>query len=621
MAGRRSRFAKPQTVKVPGVLGTFKVPNTGLTAEYVLTYATLDNGTTAHGQLLDLLAPVREVFRLEELSFDHLLQRDLDDFRVSTQMVPYLLGQGSWDAEGRNPAGPRFFPPIVAVIVPVDAGTKIKDYYPEREDKDVTETDLKMRITSFGDVFTVERDISESGQLAQAPVDLSIHPSKAKLVIVDGQHRAMAMLATYRSALNKWGGSGVGDEFRYFYEQEVELGQEELMQLQLPVCIVYFPELTEAKGAQIKKETLTDACRKVFLDVNKSARHPSKSRQTLLDDTDVAALLTRQVFNMIQKDSKNSPLKLHHTEYDNPHDRIVMIRPFALTDVNTIFTIISHVYFDEDELIRDPMRNPSTGTRQPNNVRLRQELRVEDIFTDDDLKRLKIQNTDIKRYDYPKQAEQHLRDSFGEAWGRVILATYTKLYPFAKHSEAVEATLKSHRPYIGETKIAEVALVGGQGLRHALENLQSRDRELRHSRGTMTNAEKAWKALITIEDDFKKQRAKLYLKLRKDPTQAQIDKVTRLFDGFRSNAFQTGLFMAFACLKDRLDLTGPQFVAQADKWVERINTKFKNDVRVRDVLFDHSDQRSLRHLYKPRGGLIPRDWPFFRYVIFELLGK
>lgn len=79
--------------------------------------------------------------------------------------------------------------------------------------------------------------------------------------------------------------------------------------------------------------------------------------------------------------------------------------------------------------------------------------------------------------------------------------------------------------------------------------------------------------------------------------------------------------MAFACLKDRLDLVENQFVTQADKWIERINTKFKNDARVRDVLFDHSDQRSLRHLYKPRGGLIPRDWPFFRYVIFELLGK
>ena len=91
---RRSKSPEVSTIDVQGVLGTFKVPNANLTVEYLLTFASLD-GDTPNGQLLNLLVPVREVFDLDDLDFDHLLQRDLDDFRVSEEMLPYLLGERS----------------------------------------------------------------------------------------------------------------------------------------------------------------------------------------------------------------------------------------------------------------------------------------------------------------------------------------------------------------------------------------------------------------------------------------------------------------------------------------------------------------------------------------------
>jgi hypothetical protein len=34
-----------------------------------------------------------EIFKIEELTFDELLQRDLDDSRVAHDLIPYLLGE------------------------------------------------------------------------------------------------------------------------------------------------------------------------------------------------------------------------------------------------------------------------------------------------------------------------------------------------------------------------------------------------------------------------------------------------------------------------------------------------------------------------------------------------
>ena len=602
---RRSNYGKPPTIDVQGVLGNFKVPDADLTVEYILTYSPLDGGQTENGQLLELLVPVREAFDLQDLDFDQLLQRDLDDFRVSEEMVPYILGKTSSD--------PRFFPPIVAVIVPMD-GKHMAELYPQRTETYEEDQGIRLKVFNYGDVFSVKQEEGQDGQLAQSPVDLCIHQTKAKLVIVDGQHRAMAMLATYRSALNRWQGS----PFQHFY-QEVTLDIAELRQIHLPVCIAYFPELTANKQNSTDKH-LTRACRKVFLDVNRSARHPSEARQILLDDTDLVACFTRHLFNMVKDKAKTSPLQLYHTEYDNPRDRVSIVRPFALTDVYTLFSIVRSVLLLNDERIRNPMSSSSSGRPPQNNLRLQRELNLENALTEEDKVLLGIEIPDIRQNNYPRASEQKLRECFAEMWGQVIIDSLTKLYPFSVHIDAVKIALEENDPYVGVDQIAYTALVEGQGLRHTLNQQQQRDREIRQS-GEESNAQKAWKALSKIEENFEKHRARLYLKLNQDPTPEEIQKVNRLFTCFRSSAFQNGLFMAFAYLKDKMDLDDKKkFAEHVNKWINRINReKFQKIDGIRTTLFDHSNSKSLRYIYKPTGGLTPSDWPFFRYLILELL--
>src|SRR5690349_10228487 len=99
-----------------GSYGEFSVGAGGsqIRAQYLLTK--IRPGQQGHweNQLASHMAPWREIFQIEELSFDELIQRDLDDSRVAHDLIPYLLGETGQHA--------RFFPPILAVLVPKREG-------------------------------------------------------------------------------------------------------------------------------------------------------------------------------------------------------------------------------------------------------------------------------------------------------------------------------------------------------------------------------------------------------------------------------------------------------------------------------------------------------------------
>ena len=66
---------------------------------------------------------------------------------------------------------------------------------------------------------------------------------------------------------------------------------------------------------------------------------------------------------------------------------------------------------------------------------------------------------------------------FNDTWGQVVVTALEKLYPYLTHIEAVDAILKEHEPYTGVNQIAYTTLVEGQGLRHALNQQQQRDKD------------------------------------------------------------------------------------------------------------------------------------------------
>jgi hypothetical protein len=100
-----------------GTIGSFRIGARGsqqnsLEVKYLLTYVGLNFATASNDALLTNLAPVREIFDFNSLDFDEIMQRDIDDARVSSELVPYILDEQSTDLI-------KLFPPIVVVVLPL----------------------------------------------------------------------------------------------------------------------------------------------------------------------------------------------------------------------------------------------------------------------------------------------------------------------------------------------------------------------------------------------------------------------------------------------------------------------------------------------------------------------
>ena len=271
-----------QKTPVFGSFGEFTIGDSSntLRARYLLTKIRPGNDGTWECELASQMRPWREVFNVEELSFDELLQRDLDDSRVAHDLIPYLLG------ESGNRA--KFFPPILAVIVPrKQVGSGIEDFYPARETQSSS-------VEHYGNLFDFERIEwdDEPTPLAR----LNYNRQRAAFIIVDGQHRAMAVLALHRQLNDNWGDNA----FASYYEH-IEVTPEQVKSIELPTCIIYFPDLHDDNSLPREQGIdLSSVCREIFLVVNRSAKHVSEARELLLDDEDIPARLMRRTLSTLK---------------------------------------------------------------------------------------------------------------------------------------------------------------------------------------------------------------------------------------------------------------------------------------------------------------------------------
>ncbi|TOA27751.1 hypothetical protein, partial [Vibrio parahaemolyticus] len=101
-----------------GSVGSFKVGKSdssmSLDVKYLLTTVGLNFNQGSDDKLLKELAPVREIFNFKDLDFDEIMQRDIDDARVSSELIPYILDNSQTGLI-------KFFPPIVVVALPLES--------------------------------------------------------------------------------------------------------------------------------------------------------------------------------------------------------------------------------------------------------------------------------------------------------------------------------------------------------------------------------------------------------------------------------------------------------------------------------------------------------------------
>jgi hypothetical protein len=650
--------ASALNLTLEGSVGSFRVGRQGgdqrtVEVKYFLTHIGLNFVRGSNEELLRHLAPVREIFPTSDLEFDEIMQRDIDDARVSSELIPYLLDQRSRDLV-------KLFPPIIVVVLPVRQ-------YENRPDELYAQVTIEKKTVDGRDchivrsgavgqeMFQFEQPILGDRILEHDLTRLKLNTNRCKLVIVDGQHRAMALLAIYRNLKQDW-----ADErrapYKDFYEEWTPhfIREFALDAISLPVMFCTFPELdiNYQGDYNIKR-----AARSIFLTLNKTARKVSESRNRLLDDNDLIAHFLRDTLSHVKQKDIRSPrsLRIFNVELDQAANRVKIESPIAVTGVNHIYYLIEHLVLnkgDEDVNGAKPRagkfyKRKEFGTyggfeRLDGRNVLGADVAdstFRDVYSSDAGEKLAKQfqmrfgHTIVKMFEDSEFYEAHCSASL---WleQRLLEQGNPKLRPILFEGQGLGRVFATHREYL-RLKLKDGAF-GPES-----QNIKEIDTRLQ---GTQRQVEE-------YIADFQKTRAERYFSYNGERSALKVDsstfhpKVIGFVNDLYENVFTTGAFQAAliagffgevervnrdrAC-KDEppvdvepmyanyLEAINNFFVPRKLSDFKRLVSVFAGDLegQPRDWQLTHSSCTFRQVVY--RGEMQPDQWPKFKYLLLEI---
>lgn len=607
---------------VRGTWGSFATPAGRV--EYIMTKARLGDETSDPERLLTKsLAPVREVMDAEDLDFNQLLQRDLDDHRVATNLIPYLLRPRA--------TGPAFFPPIVAVLLPF----KNKRPYelPPLGDEEFIATDDGNWIqATAGEAMRVRRLATPDRKLHPVSVgELHWNEAHTRLVVIDGQHRAMALLAIERTLSRTWDQSG-GERFKSFYEvpvqRELKLSQKQnngtldLSHIEVPVVVCWFPD-----HAGPKRDP-HGVARKLFVDVNKEARQPSESRLILLSDGELQKVLTRSLLNELRSKSNSRFMPLYVVEYDNPETKTTQsARWSAMTNIHLLQMVVERCIFGPPKYLQKV--DLTFGGRESDTERdafMRGQLAISSLFPapvrDGEFTYF---TNEIGNTTFPLGRVDEITERFKESWGTAILTLLSDVVHYQAHSQALTYIKEQWAPGDILARLAHDALFGGVGVYWTLRDSSEHFKHESSLPGmspyrTKPDIVKAWDYLQEKQGSFERQRAKaLFHTESADAVRRSIDIYTMM----NTHACQLGMMLTMGSLwklhvKGRNLTDIPAFAsALATAW-----NAFFLQSEWQGRAYDRRRVFAKRGVTHPLNAIASMDTPqavYFRYFWLEIL--
>jgi hypothetical protein len=599
--------------QIYGTWGCFKTPS-GM-VHFLETKARIGAASKdLEKRLTNFLRPVREILPTLDMDFNQLLQRDLDDHRVATSLVPYILDM--------HCSGPAFFPPIVAAVLPFE-GKYPKSHFPSVEEVSRTkDSRAPWKGYRFGSAFQFERmqDPNTDDDYDIKLGRLSWNPEEARFVVIDGQHRAMALLAIDRTINNSWSESG--EQYRYFYEREIEKilstkSDEErknlFENLEFPVTILWFPDCNKL-GADHHQ-----AARRLFVDVNKNARTPSESRLVLLSDTELLSIFTRRILNELRSTQDTAPI--YCVEYDHPgRDQTAYSKWSVISNVITIRDCINRSIFGPEKYIKSV--NINFWGRESEFDRahfMRETLSIGEGIgeTEDDIKREEITNDN-----FPPTKLDFLSNQVMRGWGEFIVKMLSDLLPFKIHAEVLEDMRKDWATADSTDRLAKNAIFEGVGMfwtiRDSFQHWERQNnirKELKKNILDKTEIVKTWDVIEIKKKDFEERRAKKYLGKSDVNT---IKEANSAFDSFSTNACQVGLVLAARTIVWRMDISINKLMYFNRAFIAAVNRGLEGGPK------SHNGRRTIfwtGHT-DPLNRIPKLDSPFavyFRYFWLELM--
>ena len=581
------------------------------------------------------------------------MQRDIDDARVSSELVPYLLDRKSGDLV-------KLFPPVVVVVMPVEPNAnRPAGLYPAVSTGEFESGGINTRFVRSGaigqEVFEFDQPFQAGKLYEHDLVRLKLNTNRCRLVIVDGQHRAMALLALYRNMKQDWDDSNKAP-YKDYYEEWTPnyIRTFEISNISLPIMFCTFPALDVDYDGQydVKK-----AARSIFLTLNKTARQVSASRNRLLDDNDLVALFLRETLSSIkQLDDVHSAnaLRIHNVELDQTHDRVKLDSSIALSGVNHIYYMIEHILLNKQEDVIGA--KPRAG-----NYYLRRDLTVFGAMRRLDGPNLlgdEVART-TERFYYTAAAGEVLAKEFQKRFGVLIVQALQVFQPYEAHSSAV-IWLDEQLRAQANTKVRPI-LFEGQGISITFENHRTKLADKIKEKEFGAEAPKLQEILNRLnatqklvgefEGKLRLERANRFLaavsdkKSLRDSDQKLYPKVvefvTGLFDNILTTvAFQTALVGGFFGELERANIEHEKLGSPL------IPIQAAFDVFIADIngFFRPSSSREFRRLVEVfqgtlgeeigewkitpsvstfrqvvyRGEMQPAQWPKYKYLLLEL---
>jgi hypothetical protein len=644
-------------LSLSGSVGSFNVgagrpSQHSLEVKYFLTHVGLHFSYGSNEKVLSHLAPVREIFDFEQLDFDEIMQRDIDDARVSGELVPYLLDAKSTDLI-------KLFPPIIVVVLPVterenrpaDLYPKV-DYVPVPPSEEVEHERKFLRAGVVGqEVFQFEQPVVDGQTEPHDLVRFRLNTHKTRLVIVDGQHRAMALLALYRNLKDEWSDEKRAPFKEYYAEwTPAYIQQFNLSQINLPVMFCTFPGLCEGYSGDLN---LKKAARAIFLTLNKTARKVSNSRNILLDDNDLIALFLRRTLSVVKAKDARSPrsLRIFHVELDQFEDRIKIKSPIAVTGVNHIYYLVEHLLLNKgDEDVNGAKPRSGKFYKRKDLSRVMERL--------DARERLGVAVADATTRDiFTAAVGEQLGHAFYDKYGSYVVRLFEGFDPYEIHNRSV-LDLENRLEALEDRKLRPI-LFEGQGIgrvfeahrENVAEKLKFGDFEtdVPEIKSLLRRLDGTAERIRNVIEGFRTDRATSFLakvsekgRLR-DDSKAYDPKIVRLLSEIYDNifctvAFQTAVICGFFGEIERSNREirkrgkGEVDVAQSfEEYVSQLSiffvptsyAQFKKLVRLfvgemDEVTFKVAPSKYTFRAVVYRGEMQPDQWPKYKYLLLEL---
>ena len=534
-------------IEIQGCLYNFETPNSKLKIKYFQSAVgrEIPNGL----EFLKYLKPVRELLPSSKIKdIRQLVQRELDDVRIIKSMVPYLLN----DKGMHGDSGIAFFPSVLGVIMPKDYLNSLEEPYPKKnKDKEVREDNFKIDYYESESFNWSVKSYYDSGNNPISFASLTLDRETCDVVIIDGQHRINAFraacesLSTDNSVIKQVYGSCQK------YKNSVKVN--------LPITLIWFEPQDDTQDFDISPEIIS---RKLFIDVNSSARSIATSRRILLDDRSPVNLLTNQFYSLIAKEYGFSldEFSLAQLGFDVPNE-VSQQSTFNSMPISYITTPERIKYIFHSFFIRSKSYSIRLGKKSLEARLLKYSASIsKEVTSNNELKEMLPNSSDISislftdEYEEKEilfvsddllpdgQTKQELvRDEFSEQYFECFYKLFGEFGYFKQYLgflSLYNKELSNHNDLDKKETWISVFLEG-KSLFYALKN-KTQDQNKYSSE------------LTKIEDEFRRRYLKeVYQTYTSEPNTDSIVfldntlEEVELFTSFRTLAFQIGYVLAF----------------------------------------------------------------------------